>query len=448
MELEFPKHPFRTHGGAAVPHHKNTWSIPSATMPPPQRVVLPMQQHIGAPCVPTVKKGDHVYVGTVVGDSDAYVCAPVHASVSGTVADITQVMLTGGQMTTAVVIDSDGLMEKDPNIYPPAAIHSKEELAAAARAAGLVGLGGAGFPAHVKLNVPEGKELDTLIVNVAECEPYVTSDHREALENGQNVLEGVYKVKEILGVSRVLIAVEDNKPDVIQKLREIADNKERDPQDQVRVLPLKSRYPQGAEKVLVQACTGRKVPAGGLPADVGCLVMNIASISFLASYMRTGMPLTLKRVTVDGSAVAEPKNVIVPVGTPIKEVIAFCGGYKEEPKKILMGGPMMGIALTSDEIPVLKQNNAILAFGEKEAKLYEPTACIRCGRCVAACPMHLMPTKLEKAALKKDVEALQSLNVMTCMECGCCAFSCPAGRRLVQAIRLGKTYVKAQGGKK
>ena len=364
-----------------------------------------MQQHIGAPCVPTVKKGDHVYVGTVVGDSDAYVCAPVHASVSGTVADITQVMLTGGQMTTAVVIDSDGLMEKDPNIYPPAAIHSKEELAAAARAAGLVGLGGAGFPAHVKLNVPEGKELDTLIVNVAECEPYVTSDHREALENGQNVLEGVYKVKEILGVSRVLIAVEDNKPDVIQKLREIADNKERDPQDQVRVLPLKSRYPQGAEKVLVQACTGRKVPAGGLPADVGCLVMNIASISFLASYMRTGMPLTLKRVTVDGSAVAEPKNVIVPVGTPIKEVIAFCGGYKEEPKKILMGGPMMGIALTSDEIPVLKQNNAILAFGEAEAKLYEPTACIRCGRCVAACPMDLMPTKLEKAALKKDVEA-------------------------------------------
>ena len=217
-------------------------------------------------------------------------------------------MLTGGQMTTAVVIDSDGLMEKDPNIYPPAAIHSKEELAAAARAAGLVGLGGAGFPAHVKLNVPEGKELDTLIVNVAECEPYVTSDHREALENGRNVLEGVYKVKEILGVSRVLIAVEDNKPDVIQKLREIADNKERDPQDQVRVLPLKSRYPQGAEKVLVQACTGRKVPAGGLPADVGCLVMNIASISFLASYMRTGMPLTLKRVTVDGSAVAEPKK--------------------------------------------------------------------------------------------------------------------------------------------
>lgn len=446
--MEFPKHPFRTHGGAAVPHHKNTWDIPSSTMPPPEKVILPMQQHIGAPCIPTVKKGDHVYVGTVVGDSDAYVSAPVHASVSGTVTEITQVMLTGGQMTQAVVVGSDGKMEKDPAIAPPPPITTKEELAKAARAAGLVGLGGAGFPAHVKLNVPEGKTIDTLLVNVAECEPYVTSDHREALENGHNVLEGVYHVKEILGVQRVIIAVEDNKPDVIQKLSEIADDPKRDPLDQVRVLPLKSRYPQGAEKVLVQACTGRKVPAGKLPADVGCLVMNIGSLSFLASYMRTGMPLTLKRVTLDGSAIAHPQNVIVPVGTPIKDVVAFCGGYKAEPKKLIMGGPMMGVAITSDELPILKQNNAILAFDQREAQLRQPTACIRCGRCVAACPMHLMPTKLEQAVERQDVEALQSLDIMTCMECGCCSFSCPAGRRLVQAIRLGKNYVRKAGGKK
>ncbi|MFR7484088.1 MAG: electron transport complex subunit RsxC [Acutalibacter sp.] len=446
--MEFPKHPFRTHGGAAVPHHKNTWDIPSSTMPPPEKVILPMQQHIGAPCIPTVKKGDHVYVGTVVGDSEAYVSAPVHASVSGTVTEITQVMLTGGQMTQAVVVGSDGKMEKDPAIAPPPPITTKEELAKAARAAGLVGLGGAGFPAHVKLNVPEGKTIDTLLVNVAECEPYVTSDHREALENGRNVLEGVYHVKEILGVQRVIIAVEDNKPDVIQKLSEIADDPKRDPLDQVRVLPLKSRYPQGAEKVLVQACTGRKVPAGKLPADVGCLVMNIGSLSFLASYMRTGMPLTLKRVTLDGSAIAHPQNVIVPVGTPIKDVVAFCGGYKAEPKKLIMGGPMMGVAITSDELPILKQNNAILAFDQREAQLRQPTACIRCGRCVAACPMHLMPTKLEQAVERQDVEALQSLDIMTCMECGCCSFSCPAGRRLVQAIRLGKNYVRKAGGKK
>ena len=446
--MEFPKHPFRTHGGAAVPHHKNTWDIPSSTMPPPEKVILPMQQHIGAPCIPTVKKGDHVYVGTVVGDSDAYVSAPVHASVSGTVTEITQVMLTGGQMTQAVVVGSDGKMEKDPAIAPPPPITTKEELAKAARAAGLVGLGGAGFPAHVKLNVPEGKTIDTLLVNVAECEPYVTSDHREALENGRNVLEGVYHVKEILGVQRVIIAVEDNKPDVIQRLSEIANDPQRDPLDQVRVLPLKSRYPQGAEKVLVQACTGRKVPAGKLPADVGCLVMNIGSLSFLASYMRTGMPLTLKRVTLDGSAIAHPQNVIVPVGTPIKDVVAFCGGYKAEPKKLIMGGPMMGVAITSDELPILKQNNAILAFDQREAQLRQPTACIRCGRCVAACPMHLMPTKLEQAVERQDVEALQSLDIMTCMECGCCSFSCPAGRRLVQAIRLGKNYVRKAGGKK
>ena len=346
-----------------------------------------------------------------------------------------------------MIMDTDGQMEADPAIAPPAPVTNKKELAEAARKSGLVGLGGAGFPAHVKLNVPDGKSIDTLIINVAECEPYVTSDHREALENGKNVLEGVYKVKEILDVHRVIIAVEDNKPDVIERLTEIADDPEKDPKDEVRVLALKSRYPQGAEKVLVQACTGRKVPAGQLPADVGCLVMNIASVSFLASYMRTGMPLTLKRVTIDGSAIKEPKNVIVPVGTPIKDVIEFCGGYKAPPRKMLMGGPMMGIAITSDELPILKQNNAILAFDQQEAKLYETTACIRCGRCVAACPMELMPTKLEKAAEKKDAESLLALDVMTCMECGCCAFSCPAGRRLVQAIRMGKSIVRKAGKK-
>lgn len=448
MGLEFPKRPFRSHGGVAVPHHKNTCDIPTAVMPPPQRVILPMQQHIGAPCTPTVQKGDHVLVGQIIGDTDAYVGTPIHASVSGTVSEIKEIMLTGGQMTTAVVIESDGKMERDPNIYPPAAINSKAELSMAARSAGLVGLGGAGFPAHVKLNVPDEKPIDTLIINAAECEPYVTSDHREAIENGKNVLDGVYKIKDILKVRRVFIAVEDNKPDVIARLTQIADDPEMDPEDLVRVFPLKSRYPQGAEKVLVQSCTGRKVPPGKLPADVGCIVMNIASVSFLASFMRTGMPLTLKRVTIDGSAVAYPQNVIVPIGTPIRDVIEFCGGYKAKPEKLLMGGPMMGIAITSDELPIVKQNNAILAFDMEEARLLTPTACIRCGSCVAACPMELLPTKLEKAAEKKDVEALKALDIMTCMECGCCAFSCPAGRRLVQSIRLGKSYVKQSGGKK
>lgn len=239
MEITFPKRPYRTHGGAHVPHHKNTAHMETRVMPPPAEVTLPMTQHIGAPCVPIVKKGDHVYVGTKVADSDAYVSAPIHASVSGTVKEIAKVMMPGGQMADAVVITSDGLMERDPAIAPPPEIRTKQQLAQAARDAGLVGLGGAGFPAHVKLNVPDDKAIDTLIVNVAECEPYITSDHREALENGKNVLYGVYKIKEILGVHRVLIAIEDNKPDAIEALRKIADNRELDPNDEVRILPLR-----------------------------------------------------------------------------------------------------------------------------------------------------------------------------------------------------------------
>ncbi len=414
-------------------------------MPPPKRVVIPMQQHIGAACEPLVKRGDHVLLGQCIGDSDAPLATPIHASVSGDVAEVGQVFISGSEPAVAVVIESDGKMERDPGNVPPAPVHDRFQLAAAARAAGLVGLGGAGFPVHAKLSVAPDKTVDTLIVNAAECEPYVTSDHREALENGKNVLDGIYKVKEILGVHRVIIAVEDNKPDAIRELSRIADNPALDPNDEVRVLTLKSRYPQGAEKVLIQACTGRKVPVGGLPVDVNCLVMNIASISFLASYLRTGFPLTLKRVTVDGPAVAHPQNVIVPIGTPIRDVMEFCGGYKAPAKKLLMGGPMMGIALYTDELPILKQNNAVLAFDDRAAAEPAPTDCIRCGSCVAACPMNLMPLKLEKAALRRDAAALKALDVLTCMECGSCAYACPAGRQLVQAIRLGKALVHNAG---
>lgn len=446
--MEMNLRPFKTFGGAHVPHHKNTSAMESVYMPIPEKVIIPMVQHIGAPCKPMVKKGDHVYVGQKIGDSEAFVSAPVHASVSGTVTELKQIMLTGGQMVDAVVIESDGQMEMDPSIQPPAEIKTKEDLAKAARESGLVGLGGAGFPAHVKLNVPDDKNIDTLIVNVAECEPYVTCDHREALENGENLLAGIYKIKDILDVHRVIIAIEENKPDAIESLKKIADNPEKDPNDEVKVMTLKAMYPQGAEKVLVQAATGRMVPAGKLPADVGCLVMNIGSVSFLASYMKNGIPLIKKRITVDGSAVKNPMNVIVPVGTPIKDVVEFTGGYKAPPRKIIMGGPMMGVAITGDDIPVLKQNNGILCFDENEAVLNTPTDCIRCGRCVAACPMHLVPTKLEKYSERGDVEMLNKLDIMTCMECGCCAFSCPAGRRIVQAIRLGKSYVRKAGAKK
>ncbi len=444
--LTFPEKPFRTHGGAAVPHHKNTAQAESAVLPCPAQVTIPMQQHVGAPCKPLVKVGDLVQVGQKIADSDAFVSAPIHASISGKVSAVTKVMLPGGQYTEAVVIDSDGQMTVSPEVRPPKA-DTLEDFLKAVRESGLVGLGGAGFPAHVKLNVPKDKHLDTLIVNGAECEPYITADNREALENSWAVLSGVYTLLELLKLERVIIAVESNKPKVIETLRRIADNKENDPEDRVRVLPRKARYPQGAEKVLVQACTNRIIPLGKLPADVGCLVMNITSVAFLADYLKTGMPLVKKRVTIDGSAVAQPQNVIVPIGAKIADVIQFCGGYKTPPRKLLMGGPMMGIALTDDSLPILKQNNGILAFAEADAALPKTTACIRCGRCVAGCPMHLMPTLLEKYAELGNTEELDRLGAMCCMECGTCAYNCPAGRPLVQAIRMGKALLR-NGGKK
>ena len=446
MELTFPEKPFRTHGGAAVPHHKNTAQMESATLPCPSQVTIPMQQHVGAPCKPLVKVGDLVQVGQKIGDSDAFVSAPIHASISGKVSAITKVALPGGQMVDAVVIESDGQMTVSPEVRPPV-VNTPEDFIRAVHESGLVGLGGAGFPAHVKLNVPKDKHLDTLIVNAAECEPYITADNREALENSWAVLSGVYAVRDLLGLERVIIAVEDNKPDVIEVLRKVADNPKLDPEDRVRILPLRARYPQGAEKVLVQSCTNRVIPLGKLPADVGCLVMNITSVAFLADYLKTGMPLVKKRVTVDGCAIASPKNVIVPIGTKIADVVAFCGGYSQPPAKLLMGGPMMGIALTSDELPILKQNNGILAFAEKDAALPKPTACIRCGRCVSGCPMNLVPTQLEKYAELRDTDKLDQLGIMCCMECGTCAYNCPAHRPLVHAIRMGKALLR-NGGKK
>lgn len=442
-DMNFPKRPYRTRGGVKVPHRKNTAHTESVIMPAPKEVTIPMQQHIGAPCKVTVAVGDKVYVGTVIGDSDAFVSAPIHSSVSGTVKKIIKYTMTDGRQTDAVVIESDSLMEADPSIAPPV-VENADALIKAVRASGLVGLGGAGFPACVKLSVPEGKRADTLIINCAECEPYITSDHREVMENSWAVLSGVYAISEILGIDRVIIGVEDNKPDAIEILRKIADNDEIDPEDKVRILPLRASYPQGAEKILIKACTGREVPEGKLPIDVGCIVMNVTSIGFLSNYLKTGMPLVSKRITVDGSAIKEPHNVIVPLGTSIDEIIAFCGGYKEEPKKLLMGGPMMGIALTDDKTPLLKQNNAILAFSEADARLQDASACIRCGRCAAACPMSLLPVKLCQAIGKDDFDTMQKLHINTCMECGCCAYSCPAHRHIVATIKTGKAKLRAE----
>lgn len=440
--LDFPKKPFKTRGGAKVPHRKNTENIESVYMPSPKSVIIPMSQHIGQACTPIVKKGDHVYVGELIGKSDSMFSAPIHSSVSGEIKKIDKLRMPSGELVDAIEIESDGKDELLPSITPPK-VYDKESLVKAVKESGLVGLGGAGFPSHMKLNIPNEKNVDTLIINAAECEPYITADHRECIENSWELFSGIYTIKEILNIDRVIIGVEDNKPEVIKILKQIADNDERDPKDRVRVLTLKSRYPQGAEKILVESCTGRKVGEGKIPLDVGCIVMNVNSVTFISKYIKTGVPLVKSRITVDGSAVKEPKNVIVPIGTRICDVIEFCGGYKSEPKKILMGGPMMGIALYDDSLPILKQNNAILAFDENDSILPKPSQCIHCGRCVKSCPMGLFPYKLERYSMNKDKENLIKFKVLNCMECGSCVFNCPASRPIVQAIKVGKSIVKS-----
>ena len=428
--------------GVHVPNRKNTAELAALRLPIPETVEIPMSMHIGAPAIPVVKPGDSVRVGQLIGKAGGFVSAPVYASVSGTVKKIGQQVGSGGKLMQTVVIAADGKQEPDPTLQPPK-LETMQDFLDAVRASGMVGLGGAGFPTVVKLTVKNLEQVQAVIINGAECEPYITSDTRTMLDRSDELMEGARLVQHFLQVRRVIFAIEDNKPRCIQLYRKLTKD-----EDGMEVCALKSLYPQGGEKVLIYNTIGQIVPEGKLPLDVGAIVLNCTTLANIARYCNTGMPLVEKCITVDGSAVAKPKNVIVPIGMKLADVFEQSGGFCQEPKKVLYGGPMMGIAVPDLEQPILKNTNAILALTKKDAILPEPTACIRCGRCVAACPMHLMPTKLEQAVERQDVEALQSLDIMTCMECGCCSFSCPAGRRLVQAIRLGKNYVRKAGGKK
>ncbi len=427
-------------GGAKPRHNKNTADCKTVVMPAPEVITVPMQQHIGAPCTPCVAVGDTVYVGTKIGDSDKFVSAPIHSGVSGKVAAITTATLTNGVKCEAVKIENDGQYTPAPNLSPPT-VENEQQLVSAVREMGLVGLGGAGFPTHVKLVKQPEKPLDTLIINGAECEPYITADYRECIENPQDVMEGIYKLLDIVKFEKVIIAIEDNKPEAIKLLYEIAADK-RDTENRVRLMKLKSRYPQGAEKVLIYTTTGRKLPLGKLPADIGCVVMNITSVSAIGKYLRTGMPLTAKRLTVDGDAIANPQNVMVTIGTPLKEVIDFCGGFKETPAKIVVGGPMMGFSVPDTDLPVLKQNNAILCFSEKQAKLPKIENCIRCGKCAEACPMGLAPFNIADALKREDLETAETLGANYCMECGSCAHACPSSRPIVQVMRTTKQALR------
>lgn len=419
-----------------VPHFKNTVECAPISIAPPQKVVIPMAQHIGRPANPVVKIGDLVKIGQVIGEASAFVSAPIHASISGKVTAIDDVMMPNGTHSKAVVITSDGLMEMDESIKAPK-VESKEEFLSAVQSSGLVGLGGAGFPAFVKLSIPADKKVDTLVINGAECEPYITSDNRTMLDKAELVIEGINLVRKYTGIPNAKIVVESNKPKGIKSLKDAIGKSEG-----IEVVTVPSSYPQGAEKVMVYNTTGRVIGAGKLPLDVGVVVMNITSIAFLAEYIRTGKPLVEKVLTLDGSCVAKPGNFIVPIGTPISHLVEQAGGLKDEAAKILMGGPMMGIAVYDFEAPVMKNNNAILIFNEKDATTPKETACINCGRCTASCPFNLMPGAIERAYVKGDGERLITLAVNSCMECGCCSYVCPARKELADTNKAAKAFLR------
>ena len=418
--------------GIRVPHRKNTSDSVPQRLPLPETVTIPMSMHIGKPAVPTVKVGERVTVGQLIGASDGFISAPVHSSVSGKVKKLDELTVSGGMKTAAVVIETDGEQEICESVKPPT-VTDFDSFIKAVKESGIVGLGGAGFPTFVKLGVKDLSAIEAVVINAAECEPYITSDTRTMLDKADYISKGIDLLQKHLKVKRIIIGIENNKKACIDKMAELANGKSG---VEVKVLP--SVYPQGGEKVLVYNTMGRMIPKGGLPLDVGAIVINCTTLASIAEYIETGMPLVEKCITVDGSAVREPKNVIAPIGTPIGKLFEFCLGFKAEPKKVLYGGPMMGIAVPSLDAPVLKMTNAVIALDEKEARPPKATACINCGECVNHCPLRLDPRAIAKAYKLDLCDELKKLCADLCMECGCCAYVCPAKRHIVQTNKLAK----------
>ena len=420
--------------GIKLPHRKNTENCETETMPCPEKVVISMSQHIGAPAEPKVKAGDTVKVGTLIGDADTRMTCPVHSSVSGRVSRIGEMLLPNGKVCKTVEIEADGRQDLDEGIAPPV-ITDKQSLAAAVRASGCCGMGGAGFPTHVKLDYDETKtHIDTLIINAAECEPYITSDYRELIENSDRVIGGMKLISRVLDIGRVCIGIEENKPRAIKLFREkLADEKG------FEVMKLRSSYPQGAEKVIAYNVTGHIIEEGRLPSDYGLIVMNSSTVGFVYDYSVKGIPFVERRVTVDGDAVGKPCNLRVPVGTQIADILRYTQTDIENMKRLIAGGPMMGISLYDPSLPVLKTNNAFLAF-KSELPPQMQTNCIRCGRCIEACPLGLMPCEFERAYDRADRTALNRLKINLCMNCGSCSYVCPAKRPLAEKNQLAKGF--------
>jgi len=417
--------------GVRAPHRKHTATMQPEMLPVPSEVRIPMSMHSGKPANPVVDVGDHVKVGQLIGEAVGNVSSPVHASVSGTVKSIDDYDNLTGEKAVSITIASDGLQTVYERLAPPS-VTNLDEFLTAIKDSGVVGLGGAGYPTAPKLTFKENVKLDYILINGAECETYLTSDTRTMVDDAEDVWEGAQLIKKYINPENIIVCIEDNKPEPIAKMKALFKGEGMS----VRVLP--SLYPQGERKVLVYNVTGRIVPEGGRLHDVGCTVINCTTVAVLAKYIRTGMPLVSRCVTVDGSGVRTPKNIIAPIGTPIRELFDYCGGLKEDTKKIIMGGTMMGISVPSVDMPVVKVTNCVLALSAAEAQTPVPTACIKCGRCIEKCPMNLMPSFIETAYELKKTDLLRQYKVNLCAECGCCAYLCPAKRPLAQVMTLSK----------
>jgi electron transport complex protein RnfC len=427
-------------GGIHPPEHKELAEHASITdAKPPVRAIIPLSQHIGAPCQSTVEIGQEVKKGEVIGNPGGFVSAPVHASVSGKVIALGDFPSANGRMVPAIVIENDGKEEwASLSDHPDYMNLSADDLKEKIKAAGIVGLGGATFPSHVKLSPPKEKPIDAVIINGAECEPYLTADHRLMVESPSEVVAGLKIVMKVLGVEKGYIGIESNKPDAIKMMKETVTDDAR-----IEVHAMQVKYPQGAEKMLIKSILNRDVPAGGLPMDIGVVVHNVGTVLAIYDACRYGKPIVERVVTVTGLGINEPKNLRARIGTPIYQLIDECGGFRDDAVKVIMGGPMMGFAQYTLDVPVTKGTSGIVVMAPEE---YEPTEkfgpCIRCGRCIDICPMGLMPSMLSVYSEKGFYEDCKEYNLFDCFECGSCTFVCPSRRPIVQFVRLAKSMVK------
>ena len=432
---------FKLLGNTHIPHNKNTKDMPPERMTPPREVLLLTLQHIGAAAEPVVKVGDEVKVGQLIAEATGYVSAPVHSSVSGKVTKIDSVLLPSGAEAPAIRIESDGLMTVSEEVAPPE-VYDLDSFLLAVKNSGIVGLGGAGFPTSVKLDAIKKGNIHTVVINGAECEPYITSDMRTMLDSPELIFEGISLLERYApDIKKFVFGIEKNKPECIRELARVFQDNAK-----VSVMPLPTLYPQGAEKIMVHNTVGVDVPVGKIPADVGVIVINVTTLAEVARYIKTGMPLVERCVTVDGDAVKSPKNLLVPVGVSVREMLEYVGVDTSEVGKLLFGGPMMGTAICSLDEPLTKKTNAITVMSHKSAREKEANACIHCGRCVSACPMNLNPTAFASAikieSTEEKIAKLEEYSVSLCMECGCCSYVCPASRPLVQNNRLGKIALR------